>query len=289
MSIAQTIIAQSAPATPPPAVDPAAPPAEGAPAAAPVEDAVSPKLAMIAKKERDLVRKQQEFQKSQADWQKERETMKAELEAERAKRAMWKEDPDKLLEEMGWDYDRLTERKLNGGGLTPKDLEKKMEERFKSFDERMAEERAALEKAQAEKKDAEAKKIVDDFKGELKSFVTSKADKYKLSNLFDPEAELLYDTIDAYYQEHEKVLSNDEAADLVEKYFKKLYDDAHQALTPAEEKALAEEKKALGVPEKKPTTTTLTNDMATSTSGFVSAKTDNDRMKRAMAALEGKK
>lgn len=289
MNVAETIIAQAAPApvdqTAIPPVDPAAPPAALEPNK---EEAMSPKLAIIARKERALVQKQQEFLKQQQEWQKEREAMKAELEAERSKRSLWKEDPDKALEELGWDYDRLTERKINGGGLTPKDLEKKMEERFKSYEERMAEEKATLEKAQQEAQEKQQQKIIDDFKEDLKGHLKTNAEKYKLSNLFDNDAELLYQTIDAYYEANGKILSNEEASDLVEKYFVKLYEDAQKALTPKEQAKLDEEKKSLGVVDKKPTQTTLTNDMNNvAGASFLSPKTEEDRMRRAMAALDG--
>lgn len=289
MSAAQEIIAQASPAPEakvdaPPGVEAAL---EGG-AATPKDDAISPKLAVIARKEREFFQKQQEFQKQMEEWKRERETLKREADEYRSKRTLWKDDPEKFLEEMGWDYDRLTERKLNGGGVTPKDLEKKMEERFKTMEERIAEEKAAIEKARKEKEEKEAQEIVDSFKTSLKGFVEKSKEKYKLTNLFDKNAELLFDTIDAYYKEHGKVLANEEAADLVEKYFVKLYEDAKTALTPAEQRALDDEKKGLGVSDKKPSSTTLTNSMsATGTSGFVSAKTDADRMKRALAALGG--
>lgn len=283
MSVAETIIAQAQPA----AVTEQ--PVEGAQAPTPEEDPVSPKLAIMAKKERALVQKQQEFQRQQMEWQKERDAMRAELEQERAKRSKWKENPDLALEELGWDYQRLTERQLSGGDVTPKDLEKKFEEKFKSFEQRMEEEKAALKKQAEEEQAKKAAQIVEDFKGELKNFVKQNADKYKLSNLFDQEAELLYDTIDAYYNTHNKILSNDEASDLVEKYFVKLYEDAQKALTPAEKRELEEEKKALGVVDKKPSSTTLTNNMQSTAPSMLPPKTEADRMKRAMAALEGNK
>lgn len=286
---AQAIVNQSNAQTPPPET----PKVEGAEpvAAAPEatkEEVLSPKLAIIANKERALVKKQQEFQKQMEDWRKEKEALTKELETFRSKQSKWKEDPDSALQELGWDYEKLTERKLNGGQPSAQEIEKKVEERFKSFEQRMEEEKAAMAKKAEEEKAIKEKEIIDGFKRELKSYGTSQKDKFKLCSILDPEAELVYETIDTYYQTHGKVLNNEEAYHLVEKYFNKLYEDVTKVMTPKEKQELEAEKKALGVADKKPSTTTLTNNLS-STASFLPPKTEEDRIKRALAALDGQK
>lgn len=254
---------------------------------APKEDSVSPKLGMIARKERALVQKQQEFTRQQQEWEKQKSEFMARLDAVEQKEKLWEQDPLKAIEARGLDYQKLTERVLAGEDLTPKELQKMMDERFKAQEEKLQQEKDAIRKAQEEATMAEHEEVINNFKGELKSFVTTKADNYKLTNLFDAEADLVFELIEATYEEHGKLLSNDEAADLAEKYFIQQYEKAKAIMEKIE---ATEEEKELGVaPTKKPTQTTLTNSMNQASPGFLPAKSEEDRMRRAMAALDKNK
>jgi hypothetical protein len=256
-----------------------------------VDPSISPKLAIIARKERALVEKQREFSKNQKDSELKMSELNARIARFEQLEKLLGEDPMKVLEERGWNYQKLTERQLSGGELTAKEVAERMEQKFKSFEDQQKEAKELQEKAQKEAEEQKSNQIIAEFKEELKSFVVTNKEKFKLTGLFDPESELLYDTIDAYYQEHNKVLSNDEAADLVEKYFLKLYEDATNIVKPKNTETVEEKEAAsMGVPVKqKPTQTTLTNSMQSTAASFLPPKTEADRMARAMAALDGKK
>lgn len=280
MNVAEQIVSTTAPAAAPAQ---ATATAEGAPpVAAPKEDdAISPKLGLIARKERALVQKQQEFQKQQQEWQKMKDELTARIKAMEEKENIWKTSPEKALEQYGHNYQTLTERMLAGGEMTPAALEKKFNERFQTLEQqREAEKKAQQEEQERQTKEA-ANAAVESYKEDLRGFIAEKGGEYKLVALFDKEAQTTYDTIDAYYQLHGKVLSHDEAASLVEKYFKKLVDEANGVLSPP--KAPAE-----GAEQDEPTiglSKTLSNQLQSTAPSMLPPKTENDRLKRAMAAL----
>lgn len=290
MSEAQAVIQE----TVSPAAAPAEKPVEATPAP---EDIVSPKLGLIARKERALVQKQQEFQRQMQEWEKHKTELQSRLEAMEKKERLWKETPEKALEEYGHNYQTLTERVLSGGDLTPKDIEKKMNERFEQLQRAQEEEKKKQQEAAQKAQEEQEQLVISQYKDDLKGFIVSKKDEFKLTALFDAEADLVYDTVDAYFQEHQKILSHEEAAQLVEKYFRKLVDDANGALTPkqqeAAEKALdmdtvAQVKVNTGAEQavRKPSSTTLTNNMNATTPTKAPVKNEDDRIKRALAALE---
>lgn len=276
------------------AVVPEVPP----PAAAAAEETISPKLAMLARKEKAIVDRQRAFQQQQAELNKRMQDWEAKekLWAEREARA--KGDPMKALEEFGHSYQSATERALLGTDLTPADVEKRAMAKVKELEDRLEAEKKAAQESERTRAEKEAQEIVEQYKTGLVTFLDSKKDEYKLCALFDKEAELLYDTVDSYYQKTlaeatergdknpaGKILSNEEAAALVEKYFKKLVDDANGVLTPKQQ-AAAEE--AL---DKEPTgqqVKAISNGMQQTAPSYLPAKTEEDRMRRAMAALDKK-
>jgi hypothetical protein len=103
--------------------------------------------------------------------------------------------------------------------------------------------------------------------------------------LYD-SADLVYDTVEEYFAKTNKVLSIPEACDLVESYLEKQV-----------EKSLATKKLSARVSKQEPSSPTANkpseprrtltnNDYTSSTPSFVSPKVENDRMSRALAALD---
>lgn len=276
MNVAEAIVAPTAPVNQEAAKEPVAAPKE--------DDAIAPKLGLIARKERALVQKQQEFQKQQQEWQRHKDELSARLKAMEDKENLWKTSPEKALEEYGHNYQTLTERMLAGGEMTPAALEKKFNERFQTLEQqREAEKKAQLEE-QENKKKQESQAAIESYKEDLRQFIAAKSDEYKLTALFDKEAQVIYDTIDAYYELHEKILSHEEAASLVEKYFKKLVDEANGVLNPPKpEDKVEDPTKGFGSNES--ISKTLSNTMQSTAPSMLSPKNEADRIRRAMAAL----
>lgn len=289
--LAQAMQGTEAPQTPPTA--------ESVPVAK-EEETISPKLAMLARKEKAIVDRQRAIQQERAELQKRMQEWEAKEKMWSEREARAKGDPMKALEEFGHSYQSATERALAGTDLTPADVEKRAMAKVKELEDRLESEKKAAQEAEKARAEKEAAEIVEQYKTGLASFIETKKDEYKLCALFDKNADLVYDTVDSYYQKTlaesqergdakpaGKILSNEEAASLVEKYFKKLVDDANGVLTPKQQ-AAAEEALSDGKPAEVQTKA-ISNGMQQTSPSYLPAKTENDRMKRAMAALDGKK
>lgn len=267
-----------APVVETPEVPPATPP--------PVEDAMSPKLGLLARKEKAIVEKQRAIQQKEAEMNKRMAEWEAKEKAWADREKRWKDTPEKALEEFGHTYQSLTERVLQGGEITPADVEKRAMARVKELEDRLENEKKASLEAEKARAEQESQETIQQYKEDLAAFVTSKSEDYKLCALFDKEAELIYDTVDTYFQQNGKILSHDEAAGLVEKYFRKLVEEANGALTPKQQAAA---EAALDKDEPRQQVKNISNGLSQTAPSFLPAKTENDRMKRAMAALDGKK
>lgn len=251
------------------------------------ETALSPQLSILARKERAIVQKQQEFQRQQQEFQKEKESLLQRLKSYEEKETLSKQGAIKLLQAHGYSYEDATKEVMTEGGAELAAIDRKYREEIDGLKKSM-EEKERLAKEDAEKRQKEEiEKTTESYKRDLRSFIEGKSNDFKLVKLFDAEAELVYETIEAYFDQHKKILSNEEAVGLVEKYFKKLVEDANNALTPAQqaagEKAL-EEKAAQKTP-----TRTLTNELQATVPSTLPAKTEQDRIRRALAALESQK
>lgn len=269
-----------------------APPSAETPAAtAPANDLISPKFSILAKKEQAIVRQQQELKQQREQWEKEKQEILGKLKGYEEKDGISKQGAIKLLQAYGYSYEDATKEVMSEGGAEIAAMDRKYNEKLTELEKKIEADKKAQEEAAAKRQEEEQKQIIENFKGELRGFVEQKKDNFKLVALFDKEAELVYDTIDTYFQQHNKILSNQEATDLVEKYFKKMVEEANAALTPAQqaagEKAL-EEKRSEPQFSTNKTGKTLTNELQMTTPTTLPAKTENDRMRRALAALEGK-
>lgn len=191
-----------------------------------------------------------------------------------------KQNPIAALQRLGWSYDDLTNFVLNNNSKTPdlqvKDVRSEVEQLRKELLER-DKKQAEMQRSQAEKEHQEEVSI---FKSKISSFVDSKPDAYELIK-FNEAEDLVYDTVEAYFDRTKKVLSLDEACKLVEDY---LEESAAKVLETKKIKS----KLAPPVSEKKESnkSPTLNNQMMSSMPSQLSIRTENDRLTRALAALE---
>lgn len=287
----------------------AAPVAAEVPAGAPIEGeapvqeaATEPKVgeganrfAFLAKKEQAIVRQRQELkaqiealnaQKSELD------KMRAEIDEVKSRRSSYKTNPLSALEDAGLSYKELTDYILNNQQLSPeqkmKALEEKFESKIEALERQRQEEREAAQRRQEEEQAKREHQVIQEFKSEIASYITTHKDTYELTNLYD-SSDLVYDTVDAYYEKSGKVLSIPEACDLVEKYLESQVEKSLQTkkLSARLPKAAEEPTEKRPAPESSAPRRSLNNQTYTSsTPSVVSPKVENDRMARALAALD---
>lgn len=241
----------------------------------PIDEKLSSKFAALSRKEKLLKQqemqfKQQEIQLKQKDqeYQNSISSMKAELEKIKSEfeqyRTGIKQNPLKHLQAEGYDFDKLTEMQLNDQNPTPEMMleraKKELESGYKSEIEKMRAELAEKEKSAqeaAEKAELEAQeKIRTDYQTEINAYLEQNAEKYELINLNNAQS-IVYDVVEQFYDEHQRILTLEEAADFTEKY---LEEEANKLLKAKKFNKLQQPQKQQSEPKE---SFTLSNDMST--------------------------
>lgn len=181
------------------------------------QDTSSRQFAALAKRERALLEKERAI--------KEREAKYLDIEArDKARR----ENPDALLSDYGYTLDDLIKRKANGGKMTAEQMAQKAFEEMENLKKERADERNRTEE---EKKQAELRAqqereaaAVTDFKEKLGAFINEKKENYELVLSQEDPIELIYNIIDAHYENTKgpdgagRIMTFEEAANHAEKY-----------------------------------------------------------------------
>lgn len=262
-------------------------------------------LALAAKKEKAAFQLQRQMQEKEKGYQQRLKDMEEKLASYDTREKSWRDNPLNYLKDTGKTYQDVTEKVLADGELTPKEVEAKLRAEIEALKNGLSKDKEETEKTAAARAEREQAETVAAYKESLKDFVGSQKDSLKLTSAFDTDANLIYETIEAHFNQTAekdedgnilkpgKILSNKEAADMVEKYLVSELHKGMQAMgyaVPGEEKK-EEESPATSLAgaqiPAKPQTKTLTNNLQGPASVLgVSAKTDSDRMARAMAAME---
>lgn len=225
-------------------------------------DRAARQLALLARKERQVVLREQslkaeeqrfraEQKRLQAAQSAEIEALKKELEDLRGARG----NAQKWLEKGGFTYDQLTQQLLNDGNPTAeqlvskvqKDFEAKLEAERTAREAELAKERAEREKlleAEQRRIEAESRQTVQNFYRGVLDFGRSNAARFPLTFAFGQEGQVPA-LIEAAYRQsleadraaakHEgrepvgRILSAEEAWTLMEKHHEGVYDRAQQA------------------------------------------------------------
>lgn len=227
------------------------------------------RFAALAKKERAI--------QQQATALKEREAKLADFESIKQKATS---NPLEALKILGISYEQITEFILNGQKPTPDLQVSAVKQEIDALRKERELEKEAAKKAQEE----EHSRTMEQFRAEVGNFIKTNAEQYELTALYNGES-IVEATIEQHFAATQKVLSIKEAADLVEAYF----EDQVKAASQAKKFQAKQEPKAPGQPAKEMERTkapTLNNGMTSSAPSLLPAKTEADRVQRALAALE---
>ena len=229
------------------------------------------KFAALSRKEKALRERELELDKKYGNKEKE-------LPLERRIRA----NPLKALEELGLDYDKLTELALNDGRLTPdmqmklmrEELENDYKDKFNSLEERLN----AKEKMEEEAKyDA----VKQGFVGEINSFINENKSDFEYVAHNDA-TDVVYDVIEEHYNETGRILDIKEAVEAVESY---LEEEAEKLLNLGKVKnRLTSMRDEYEQPQRQ-SQTTLSNAHSAQGNERVSRKLTDEESKSAMAKM----
>lgn len=261
----------------------------------PKKDLQSQRFAALAKKEGALVRER-------AAIKMERDKI-AQVQAETSKlveaQKLALTNPLKALELLGITYKQLTEVVLNDNQPTPELREKTLEERLRADFDKKLQEREEKELELRKKNQTEnTERVVREFKDQTTNFLKTNKDKYPLIN--HPKNDLQYtvDTISALIEQNfHKTAEKDEngtitkpgvlmavsdAAKMFEDHLAELADEFHKAKQPKSDGA---DPKTDTRQDKVDEPRTISNSMSSGLATNLPAKTEADRIKRALAAL----
>ena len=229
------------------------------------------KFAALSRKEKALRERELELEKKFGSKEKE-------LPLERRIRS----NPLKALEELGLDYDKLTELALNDGRLTPdmqmklmrEELENDYKEKFNSLEERLN----AKEKMEEEAKyDA----VKQGFVGEIESFINENQSDFEYV-AHNEATDVVYDVIEEHYNETGRILDIKEAVEAVESY---LEEEAEKLLNLGKVKnRLTSMKDEYEQPQRQ-SQVTLSNAHSAQANERVGRKLSDEESKREMARM----
>ena len=229
------------------------------------------KFAALSRKEKALRDRELELDKKYGNKEKE-------LPLERRIRA----NPLKALEELGLDYDKLTELALNDGRLTPdmqmklmrEELENDYKDKFNSLEERLN----AKEKMEEEAKyDA----VKQGFVGEINSFINENKSDFEYV-AHNEATDVVYDVIEEHYNETGRILDIKEAVEAVESY---LEEEAEKLLNLGKVKnRLTSMRDEYEQPQRQ-SQTTLSNAHSAQANERVARKLSDEESKSAMAKM----
>lgn len=253
--------------------------------AAPQDGDLKVKLEEFAKQQKELLRQKAYMKSEKSRLAKE----KAEIDAFRAKRESEERErtqrmsPIEALQAAGYSYEDATQFVLNNNQITPDVMYKKVDSKIENF----IQEQKKLQEQQAEQHKLSQEKqmvqVVEDFKESIKETVTTNQEKYELINM-NEAYEDVYELIDVYYKETGKVMKIEEAADLIEEELQERIEKSLSSKKLASKYTKAEVKEATEAAQKE--SKTLSNSLTVSTSSpYLPAKTEADRIQRALAAL----
>lgn len=247
------------------------------------EPALAPKFAALAKKAKLAQQAQARLKAERAEIEK----MRQEVESFNKYKSEAKANPLKALESMGLKYDDLVNYVLNGEKPTPEQEISMVKSEIQKF--REEQERRELEKEQQAKLEAEKayEDTINSFKAKVTEHVSSNPDKYELIAMHEAEG-LIFDTIEEYFNTSGKIMAIDKAAELVEGYLEEQVESTLQKSKKFKAKLEKKEEPKAGATAKAPSPT-LNNTVATSTAAasFLSPKTEQERIQRALAKLSG--
>jgi len=229
------------------------------------------KFAALSRKEKALRDRELELEKKYGNKEKE-------IPLERRIRS----NPLKALEELGLDYDKLTELALNDGRLTPdmqmklmrEELENDYKEKFNNLEERLN----AKEKMEEEAKyDA----VKQGFVGEINSFINENKNDFEYVAHNDA-TDVVYDVIEEHYNETGRILDIKEAVEAVESY---LEEEAEKLLNLGKVKnRLTSMRDEYEQPQRQ-SQVTLSNAHSAQANERVATKLSDEESKREMARM----
>lgn len=245
-------------------------------------EADAKRFAMLAKKERALYQRDAELKSREAIVA---DKMRAIENFENFKLEARK-NPSLALKELQVTYDDITQFYLKGE--MPAEVQRSGEladlrQMVIDLKQELIDERENKKKTDEQTKQQQLQEAVEGFKQDISTFVDKNADKYELIKLNQLEG-AVYNYVEQVFQKEKRILPIEDACDYIEDlvYKRNLEAKKFKQTAPKSDAQAPQTNKEKHDTQKAPT---LNNQMTSSAPSFLPAKTEQERMQRAMAKL----
>jgi DNA repair exonuclease SbcCD ATPase subunit len=190
----------------------------------PKKDPDSRKFAALSQKERKLREREQQFQKQQREWEaKQREFDDKFKQLKEREESLTKgKRPLDVLKAAGFSYEQATQDVL--GGYKPAEPDP-MDQKLEPINQRLSKLDDIEEKLTKWEQSLQAKEQQQNYRlmmDSIKETVEKNQEKYELVHSMGEEGvDLIKDVMVEYYNEHEQLLTYEEACEQVEAYYEK--------------------------------------------------------------------
>jgi len=253
---------------------------------APAPAKVDPKFSALARKEAQLYREREELKAQKAALEQAHRQVVAFEEA----RQVARRDPIAALEALGVTYDALTEHVLNGGKATPTAEVAAVREELAQLRAEQEAARARAEELASARLAEENQAVIEEARQAAVAFTEANVDRYELTAA-NNGASLVPQVREQHFARTGKLLTIEQAADLVEKHFEGVADRIAKA-RKFQAKIAPPPRAPPAAPAATPPATqrTLSNALTASaaTAPASRSRSDTDRIRAALARLEGK-
>lgn len=196
-------------------------------------------------------------------------------------------DPISYLQAAGLSYEEITNFVLNGQKPSAEMMIDATRKELEDFKAQQVKEKQQEQLRQQKMQEAQVQEVLNQFQENVSEFVTTNKDKYELVHLYEA-APTVVTTVEEFYKRTGKIMSIEEATQLTEDFLREeamkvRNTSVFKSMMPQVEEAKANQRSGFS-PK------TLNNQMnapLSSAPSMLPVKTENDRLKRAMAALDG--
>ena len=244
---------------------------------------------VLARKEKQIIQDRERIAAEKESLRRDRQeiqALKQRMESFEAEKASFKTNPKKLYEAYGLTYDELTQAELNNGEVPPSVQIKALQDHIKNLEDRLQTEKTQEEQIRARQAEEQNQQVLADFQDQIVTFVKSKPENYELILLNGAE-DLVYSTVNDYYEKTKKIISIKEAADATERFLEnKAEEIARSKKVRARLGSAVEDIRRTPEPAKTRTLSNTYTPISAPQYGQT-AKSEQERMERAARALDG--
>lgn len=250
-------------------------------------DVNAQRFAQIAKKEKALLELQRQIKSKEESLVKREEEIRAKVLEEL--KTIAKTKPTEALAKLETDYKTVTDYILNNEQITPEIVKKSTDSELEKIRAELEATKKQIQEDKAQQAESEKQRILKAFNDNVIDTVKKNSEKFELINLFGQEQAVIA-RIEQHWKEtcdetgqNGEILSTEQAAEQLEEMLTKECEKVFKAKKFSQR--LASQPKTDAPKPTSQKSQTLTNEITTSAPSMLSAKTEQDRLRRALEKL----